>query len=407
MPPNNFDIQGLSNEQVASSREKYGQNKLDYKKENGFLDTLKGILKEPMSIILLVAASIYFITGNSGDGIFLVVAIIFITSISLYQDSRSKNALEKLKDFSQPTCKVIRNGVVQEIKSEELVVGDSLLVEEGTSITADGVIVHSNDFSVNESILTGESFAVFKDKSLEDNIIYSGTTVASGLAIATITGIGKDTKLGKIGTSLESITEEKTPLERQIANFVKKMAIAGAVVFVIVWAINYWQSRDLLNSLLQSLTLAMSILPEEIPVAFTTFMALGAWRLMKMGIVVKQMKTVETLGSATVICTDKTGTITENKMSLAKLFLLSSNKIYQPKDQLTEDEKKLIVLAMWASEPIPFDPMEVALHEAYSEVSPLDERPDFNLVHEYPLGGKPPMMTHVFENSEGQRIIAA
>lgn len=407
MPPNNFDIQGLSNEQVASSREKYGQNKLDYKKENGFLDTLKGILKEPMSIILLVAASIYFITGNTGDGIFLVVAIIFITSISLYQDSRSKNALEKLKDFSQPTCKVIRNGVVQEIKSEELVVGDSLLVEEGTSITADGVIVHSNDFSVNESILTGESFAVFKDKSLEDNVIYSGTTVASGLAIATITGIGKDTKLGKIGTSLESITEEKTPLERQIANFVKKMAIAGAVVFVIVWAINYWQSRDLLNSLLQSLTLAMSILPEEIPVAFTTFMALGAWRLMKMGIVVKQMKTVETLGSATVICTDKTGTITENKMSLAKLFLLSSNKIYQPKDQLTEDEKKLIVLAMWASEPIPFDPMEVALHEAYSEVSPLDERPDFNLVHEYPLGGKPPMMTHVFENSEGQRIIAA
>ncbi|MEB2779297.1 hypothetical protein [Algoriphagus persicinus] len=112
-----------------------------------------------------------------------------------------------------------------------MVVGDSLLVEEGTSITADGVIVHSNDFSVNESILTGESFAVFKDKSLEDNVIYSGTTVASGLAIATITGIGKDTKLGKIGTSLESITEEKTPLERQIANFVKKMAIAGAAVF--------------------------------------------------------------------------------------------------------------------------------------------------------------------------------
>ncbi|SFB37642.1 cation-translocating P-type ATPase [Algoriphagus aquimarinus] len=407
MPPNKFDIQGLSSDQVASSREKYGQNKLDYKKENGFLDTLKGILKEPMSIILLVAASIYFITGNIGDGIFLVVAIIFITSISLYQDSRSKNALEKLKDFSQPTCKVIRNGVVQEIKSEELVVGDSLLVEEGTSITADGVIVHSNDFSVNEAILTGESFAVFKDKSLEDNVIYSGTTVASGLAIAMITGIGKDTKLGKIGTSLESITEEKTPLESQIANFVKKMAIAGAVVFVIVWAINYWQSRDLLNSLLQSLTLAMSILPEEIPVAFTTFMALGAWRLLKMGIVVKQMKTVETLGSATVICTDKTGTITENRMSLAKLFLLSSNKIYEPNDQLSENEKLLIELAMWASEPIPFDPMEIALHQAYSDSAMQDLRPDFSLVHEYPLGGKPPMMTHVFENSEGKRIIAA
>ncbi len=160
------------------------------------------------------------------------------------------------------------------------------------------------------------------------------------MAIATITAIGNETKLGKIGTSLEGISEEKTPLEKQIANFVKKMAIAGAVVFAIVWAINYWQSQDVLNSLLQSLTLAMSILPEEIPVAFTTFMALGAWRLMKMGIVVKQMKTVETLGSATVICTDKTGTITENKMSLAKLFLFSTGRIYEAQDSLTEDRKR-------------------------------------------------------------------
>ena len=232
----------------------------------------------------------------------------------------SKNALEKLKDLSQPHCKVIRNSETVEIKSEELVVGDSLIVEEGTAITADGILIHSNDFSVNESILTGESLAVFKDISKDDKAIFSGTTVASGLAIATITAVGNETKLGKIGTSLESITEEKTPLEVQIANFVKKMAITGAIVFLVVWAINYWQSHDILSSLLQSLTLAMSILPEEIPVAFTTFMALGAWRLMKMGIVVKQMKTVETLGSATVTCTDKTGTITENKMSLAKLF---------------------------------------------------------------------------------------
>ncbi|PKL80969.1 MAG: haloacid dehalogenase [Ignavibacteriae bacterium HGW-Ignavibacteriae-4] len=407
MPANNFDILGLTNEQVILARERFGQNKLDYKKENNFLDTLKRIGKEPMTILLLVAASIYFISGETGDGAFLVVAIIFITSISLYQDSRSRNALERLKDFSQPYCKVIRNGNIQEIKSKDLVYGDSLIVEEGTLITADGIIVHSNDFSVNESILTGESFAVFKDKSKEDNYIYSGTTVASGLAIATITDIGNETKLGRIGTSLESISEEKTPLEIQIANFVKKMAIAGVVVFVIVWAINYWHSQNLLNSLLQSLTLAMSILPEEIPVAFTTFMALGAWRLMKMGIVVKQMKTVETLGSATVICTDKTGTITENKMSLVKLFLLSSNKISHTNDQLTEDEKELIELGMWASEPIPFDPMEVALHQTYKEMVHSDERPNYKLIHEYPLGGKPPMMTHIFEDDKGNRIIAA
>jgi Ca2+-transporting ATPase len=304
-------------------------------------------------------------SGETGNGIFLVLAIIFITSISLYQNSRSKNALEKLKDFSQPSCKVIRNGEIKEIKSEDIVIGDCLMVEEGSSITADGTIIHSNDFSVNESILTGESFAVFKDKEKEDKFIYSGTTIASGLAIAKITAIGNETKLGKIGISLEGIDEEKTPLEIQINNFVKWMAIAGAIVFVIVWAINYWQSQNVLNSLLQSLTLAMSILPEEIPVAFTTFMALGAWRLMKIGIVVKQMKTVETLGSATVICTDKTGTITENKMSLAKLFVLKSNTISKPEDELNDDEKELIELAMWASEPIPFDPMEVALHQKY------------------------------------------
>ena len=407
MSINQFNIKGLDSEQVKLSREKFGLNKLNYKKENSFLEVLLRIVKEPMTILLLVASAIYFISGETGNGIFMVVAILFIASISLYQDSRSKNALEKLKVISQPHCKVIRNGKIEEIVSEELVVNDFLLVEEGTSITADGTIVHSNDFSVNESILTGESLAVFKDKEHENNRIYSGTTVASGLAIAEITAIGNETKLGKIGTSLESIIEEKTPLEIQVSNFVKWMAVVGAIVFVVVWAINYWQSQHVLNSLLQSLTLAMSILPEEIPVAFTTFMALGAWRLMKMGIVVKQTKTVETLGSATVICTDKTGTITENKMSLAKLFVLKNNTIVSPEDTLSQNEIALIELAMWASEPIPFDPMEVALHEAYKKLQQQDDRPNYKLVHEYPLGGKPPMMTHIFSDNEGNKIIAA
>jgi P-type Ca2+ transporter type 2C len=185
------------------------------------------------------------------------------------------------------------------------------------------------------------------------------------------------------------------------------MVIAGAIVFIIVWAINYFRSFLFLDSLLKALTLAMSILPEEIPVAFTTFMALGAWRLMKLGIIVKQMKTVETLGSATVICTDKTGTITENKMTLAKLFELSSNIISEPQDTMSAGEKSLITLAMWASEPIPFDPMETALHYAYGNTTTIDERPGYKLIHEYPLGGKPPMMTHIFENEKGIRIIAA
>lgn len=407
MPANNFNIEGLNEEQVINARNQFGSNALAYKKENGFIDALRSLAKEPMVILLLAASTIYFISGKTGDGIFLASAIVLVATISLYQDSRSRNALEKLKKFTQPHCKVIRDGEVKEIRSDDLVIGDSLMVEEGTAIAADGVIVHSNDFSVNESILTGESLSVYKDKSKEDHFIYRGTTVASGLAIATITAIGNKTKLGKIGLSLESISEEKTPLEKQINNFVKKMVFVGTVVFIIVWAINYRHSFNILDSLLKALTLAMSILPEEIPVAFTTFMALGAWRLMKMGIVVKQMKTVETLGSATVICTDKTGTITENKMSLARLFVLGSSGISNPEVSINEGDKELIRLAMWASEPIPFDPMEVALHDAYVALPMADERPDFKMVHEYPLGGNPPMMTHIFENAAGKRIIAA
>jgi len=147
---------------------------------------------------------------------------VLVATISLYQDSRSRNALEKLKNFSEPSSKVIRNGELIEIKTEELVVGDFLMVEEGSSIAADANIVRSNDFSVNESILTGESFAVYKDASKEDSTIYRGTSVASGLAIASVKATGNDTKLGIIGKSLESIEEEKTPLEKQIFNFVKK-----------------------------------------------------------------------------------------------------------------------------------------------------------------------------------------
>ena len=407
MPSDNFNIKGLTDEEVLAAREKFGYNRLTYKKENGFLKAVKSLAKEPMLILLLVAASVYFITGDFGDGIFMASAIILVAAISLYQDSRSRNALEKLKEFTNPGCKVIRNGVAVEIKTEELVVGDSLMAEEGSSVAADGIIVHSNDFSVNESILTGESMPVYKDREKEDNLIFAGTTVGGGLAIATITAIGNQTKLGKIGKSLQNIKEEKTPLELQINNFVKKMVITGAVFFVIVWLINFYRSGNALDSLLKALTLAMSILPEEIPVAFTTFMALGAWRLMKMGIVVKQMKTVETLGSATVICTDKTGTITENKMSLAKLFVLSSQKISDGENITGAEEKELIIPAMWASEPIPFDPMELALHNAYAKAISTDERTQYKMIHEYPLEGKPPMMTHIFENSSGKRIIAA
>ena len=400
-------IKGLSNDEVLQSRAKHGANSIAHQDKNNFFTSLIEMVKEPMFLLLLTATSIYFITGDFGNGIFMAVAIVMVSTISLYQESKSRNAIEALKKLSQPKSKVIRNSEIIEIPSEEIVLGDFIQTEEGTFIPADGTIIKSNDFSINESILTGESLAVFKNETSENNQVYLGTIVTSGLAICEVTAIGNQTQLGKIGKSLETIIEEKTPLQIQIGNFVKKMSFVGLAIFGIVWIINYYNSKDVLDSLLKALTLAMSIIPEEIPVAFTTFMALGAWRLMNMGIIVKQTKTVETLGSATVICTDKTGTITENKMSLAQWYTFSSNEISNPKKQLSNDELELLTLSMWASEPIPFDAMEIALHEAYSKLEIPDERAHFKLTHEYPLCGKPPMMTHIFENQNGTRIIAA
>lgn len=398
---------GLTDSEVTESAKKFGTNSVEHQKKNHFLNSILDIVKEPMFLLLLTATSIYFITADYGDGIFMAIAIIFVVAISVFQESRSRNAIEALKKLTQPKCKVIRNGSTIEIPTEEIVIGDCVQLEEGAFIPADGIILSSNDFSVNESILTGESLAVFKSNESENKQVFQGTIVASGLAICEVTAIGNKTHLGKIGSSLNAIEEEKTPLQIQIGNFVTKMSFIGLVIFAIVWAINYYNSGLVLDSLLKALTLAMSVIPEEIPVAFTTFMALGAWRLMKMGIITKQTKTVETLGSATVICTDKTGTITENRMSLAELYLFKSNSIIETSQKLNPEAEEVLNYAMWSSEPIPFDAMEIAIHEAYSNFESEDERPYFKMVHEYPLSGKPPMMTHVFENDSGKKIIAA
>lgn len=400
-------LSGLSDSEVLQSRTQNGTNSLEHQEKNHLLHSLLEMIKEPMFLLLVAATTIYFISGDYGDGIFMACAIVLVSAISLYQESKSRNAIDALKKLSQPKSKVLRNGALIEILSEEIVLGDCIQVEEGTFIPADGIILQSNDFSVNESILTGESLSVFKNETSENKQVFQGTIAATGLAICVVTAIGNQTQLGKIGKSLAAIEEEKTPLQIQIGNFVKKMSLIGLIIFAIVWGVNYYNSRELLGSLLKALTLAMSVIPEEIPVAFTSFMALGAWRLLKMGIIVKQTKTVETLGSATVICTDKTGTITENKMALAQWYTLATNTLQNPKEKWTDEEQELISLSVWSSEPIPFDAMELALHDAYGKQIAVDERPNYTLVHEYPLGGQPPMMTHVFASKDGKQIIAA
>jgi Ca2+-transporting ATPase len=397
---------GLSDNEVLISRTKFGSNTIEHQKKSPFLISLIETIKDPMVLLLFSAASIYFISGDYGDGLFMSVAILLVSAISLYQESRSRNAIEALKKLVQPNCKVFRNRTLVQIPIEEIVLGDLIQIEEGHFIPADAIIIQSNDFSINEAVITGESLAIFKTENSENNHVYQGTIVATGLAICKVTAIGNQTNLGKIGDSLETIIEEKTPLQIQIGKFVKMMSLIGLVIFGIVWAIQIYRTNLIVDSLLKALTMAMSLIPEEIPVAFTSFMALGAWRLMKLGIITKHAKTVETLGSATVICTDKTGTITENKMSLAQLYLFQSDIIVSVDTKLNAEAKEMLSYAMWSSEPVPFDAMEIAIHEAYTKLETKDERPNYKLVYEYPLGGKPPMMTHIYEGPNGEKIIA-
>lgn len=400
-------LTGLSSEEVLASQNKYGYNKINVVPKSSWITLLLNILKEPMLLLLIAVAVIYLFVGDYGEAIFMFGAIVAVSGISFYQDNRSKKALEALEKLNEPLSTVIRNSKVIQIPTHEIAIGDLCIIEEGKMINADGQIVHSNDFSVNEASLTGETFSVFKSQETEDRNVYSGTLVVSGLAVFEVEKIGKATQLGKIGQSIQSIQEERSPLQIQITQFVKGMAVIGVIVFLMVWGYSFWQSGNIIQSLLAGLTLAMSILPEEIPVAFTTFMALGAWKLMKEGIIIKRSSVVETLGSTTVICTDKTGTITENSMQLKALFDYRTNQLYEDGQLADNSLSELIQFAMWSSEPVPFDPMEKTLHKVYEQTQHEDKRQNFQMIHEYPLEGKPPMMTHLFENENKERIIAA
>lgn len=400
-------LKGLTDSELKKSREQFGYNQSTDIQASAWYTLLIDILKDPMLVLLIAVSIIYWIVGNYSEALFMLGAIIAVSGISFYQDNRSKKALEELKRLNEPLSNVIRNSKVVQIPTHEIAVGDLCIAEEGSMINADGEIVHSNDFSVNESSLTGESYSVFKSSETEDNKVYSGTLVISGLAVFKVEAIGTQTKIGSIGQSLSSLREERSPLQMQITKFVQYMAVIGFIVFALVWGYSYWQSRDLLESLLVGLTLAMSILPEEIPVAFTTFMALGAWKLMREGIIIKRSNVVETLGSTTVICSDKTGTITENSMHLKLLYDYKTDRIFEENQFDNEGLDELIQYSMWSSEPVPFDPMEKSIHKVYSDTQTKDLRSEYQMFHEYPLEGKPPMMTHLFKNEVGEKIIAA
>jgi Ca2+-transporting ATPase len=407
-----IQFSGLTDEEVLQNRLKYGSNAAVQKKENRFLKLLKDIFLEPMVLILILISGIYFIIGEYGNGIIMATAIIFVAAISVFQENKSRKAIEALKTLSAPKAKVYRNGNLIEISSEELVINDLMLVEDGDLVPADAEIIDLNDFLINESILTGESLSVEKNKKPEktDTLteseaqgfrIFQGTLVVTGRCVARIFAIGNGTALGKIGESINTIESVRTPLQEQIEAFVKSLIGFGVVAFLVVWGLNYYLTRQILHSLLHGLTLAMSVLPEEIPVAFSTFMALGAYRLYQKQVIARSPTIIETLGSANVICTDKTGTLTENRMVISAIYLHSESVTID----LTagqSGENQVLEFAMWASEAQPFDAMEKAIHQLYGSTFKADQRPDFEIYKEYPLAGNPPLMTHVYQNKSNK-----
>jgi len=406
MKANPYPYKGLTEDEVALSRQTFGSNIIDTY-ERGWIQILKEAVSDPMLILLIVVTVIYFLSSQLTEAFFMIVALGIVVSISIFQERRSGKALAALKKISAPKTKVIRDNIVTYINNAEVVVGDYLVAEEGTIMAADGKIVYLHDFAVNESLLTGEAMAVAKSLDENNGMVYQGTMVVSGMAVYISTQVGVKTKMGEIGQSLKEITEEKSPLEIQIHRFVARMTVIGLIAFVAIWIVSYLRTASLLGSLLKGLTLAMSIFPEEIPVAFSAFMALGAWRLIQRGILAKDVRTVEALGAASVICLDKTGTITQNSMELKDVYCYTDDQVFHKGEFSTPAALKLIEYAMWSSEPVPFDPMEKELHNEYQKACAVDKRKQYHMYKEYPLAGKPPMMTHVFADDTGSKIIAA
>lgn len=395
-------LTGLTTDDVNEARSRYGRNVMQSRQTSWVL--VKDVVTEPMFILLMGACLIYAVLRQWEEVVTLGVAMLLVAGLSLFESVRSGRALQALRQLTQPTVQVIRNGQLTDLLIEELVMGDTVLLTEGQTVPADGRLLQANDCSVDESILTGESVPV--PKTQPDQPLFAGTVLSSGRAFLEVIAIGFDTEMGRLGRSLETIVTEKTPLQQQIQRFVQRMAVIGLVAFALVCALNYARSGDWMTSLLFGLTMAMTVLPEEIPVAVSSFMALGAVRLTRVGVLAKQPQTVESLGSASVICVDKTGTITQEGMILTHIYVGAEQRTVALTEDLSVAAHEVLAYARWASEPEPFDPMEQAILEAYLARRLPAEAMLRPLIYEYPLAGTPPMMTHVYDPDTGPVQVA-
>ena len=419
---------GLTSAQAAAQLALDGTNTLDAAQRRSVWRRLGLMLLEPMFALLVLAALVYLVLGDFNEGLTLFIFVLAVLGLTFYQEGKSEAAIDALRQLSQPYAQVMRDGQRISVPSREVVVGDLLYIEEGDRIAADAWVLQADQLQVDESLLTGESLAVTKigaafDEGLAQGLqpggdgvagVFGGTFVIRGHGVVRVTATGMHSQMGLIGASLNQIETALTPLQTQTAQLVKVLAwITFCLCAVMILTLGL-RGGAWLPALLSGIALAMAILPEEYPVVLAIFPALGARRLAQEGVLTRRINAIETLGATTVLCTDKTGTLTENRMKVAALAtgLALSPRIFKVNgDPLPDDFHGLVEHAILASAPQPFDPMEVAFHQLGQTFLRDSEHlhRDWALVQTYALSPTLRAMSHVWRvgNDGSPHIVSA
>ena len=395
------DASGLSSTEARARLSRDGANELPGDGPRSIWVIARDVLLEPMFLLLLAAAAIYIVLGDTREAIALSASIVVVILITILQERRTEHALARLRDLAGVRALVVRDGEQVRIAARELVVGDVLLLSEGERIPADAMLLSATALSVDESILTGESLPVdkFVTDGDQDRRAMSGTLVIRGFGTARVTATGARTEIGKIGRALNELSPEVTPLFHEVRRIVRWVAGAGLLLCACI-AVFYALSRhDWLGGVLAGITVAMGVLPEEFPVVLTIFLAMGAWRISRHGVLTRRMPAIESIGAATVLAVDKTGTLTENRMRVARVDSFTQRSdLLQGTTILDASLQQVLVTAMAASERDAFDPMEHAIHAAASGCAGATRYAHMQLVREYDLTPQLLAVTHVWQD---------
>lgn len=414
-------INGLSTSEVNDRINKYGYNEIPAAVKRTFFHILWEIVKEPMFILLISCGLIYFIIGDTQEALMLSSFVIVVIGITIYQERKSQKALQALRNLSSPRALVIRNGIQKRIAGREVVRDDIILLSEGDRVPADARLLSVTNLYVDESLLTGESVPVrklkstdekYSSKNIGDNqyIVFSGTMVIKGHAIGQVSAIGVETELGKIGKSLQTFQSEDTFIQKQTAKIIKNFAYIGLALCVLLVIVYGLTIRDWIHGLIAGITMAMATLPEEFPVVLTIFLALGAWRISQKKVLARRVPAVEMLGATTVLCVDKTGTLTMNQMAVTKISVNDTiYEVTQEQSSLPEDLHKIVEASILASPADPFDPMEKAMKELgiRTLINTEHLHHDWGFLHEYPLSDNLLAMSRAWKSANDESFIIA